>query len=53
LTAAIHEWVSVQVGPVEPGVMVNLEWASPSYLASFGLTRLLVKSGEVPDPRAG
>lgn len=52
LTAAIHHWVSAQVGPVEPGVLTNLEWASPSYLASFGLTRLLVKSGEVPDPKA-
>jgi glyoxylase-like metal-dependent hydrolase (beta-lactamase superfamily II) len=53
LTAAIHAWVSGQVGPVEPGIITNLEWASPSYLASFGLTRLLVKSGEVPDPKAG
>ncbi|MFM9105521.1 MAG: MBL fold metallo-hydrolase [Chloroflexota bacterium] len=53
LTAAIHDWVSGQVGPVAPGVLVNLEWASPSYLASFGLTRLLVKSGDVPDPKAG
>ncbi|MGI9253615.1 MAG: MBL fold metallo-hydrolase [Thermomicrobiales bacterium] len=52
LTAAIHAWVSERVGPVEPGVIVNLEWASPSYLASFGLTRLLVKSGDVPDPKA-
>jgi glyoxylase-like metal-dependent hydrolase (beta-lactamase superfamily II) len=53
LTAAIHDWVSGQIGPVDPEIIVNLEWASPSYLAAFGLTRLLVKAGEVPDPRAG
>ena len=50
LTARIHDWVSAQLGPVEPGVLTNLEWASPSYLAAFGLKRLLVKRGEVELP---
>lgn len=47
LTARIHDWVAGQAGPIDPEVLVNLEWASPSYLASLGLTRLLVKRGVV------
>lgn len=53
LTARIREWVAGQAGPVDPEVLVNLEWASPSYLASLGLTRLLVKRGAVPAPNQG
>lgn len=50
VTARIHTWVAEQAGPIDPEVLTNLEWASPSYLASLGLTRLLVKRGEVPAP---
>lgn len=50
LTALIHDQMAAQLGDVDPEVLVDLEWATPSYLAALGLTRLLVKSGEVPKP---
>ena len=48
LTARVHAHVSARLGPVEPGVLANLEWAAPSFLSAAGLTRLLTKRGEVP-----
>lgn len=50
LTELIHEHVAERLGDVDPEVLVDLEWATPSYLAALGFTRLLVKRGEVPKP---
>lgn len=50
ITARIHANLLAHVGDVDPGVVTNFEWASPSFLATSGLTRLLVKRGEVPKP---
>jgi glyoxylase-like metal-dependent hydrolase (beta-lactamase superfamily II) len=47
LTARIHDHMAAKLGPVAPDVLENLEWATPSSLAAAGLTRLLVKRGEV------
>ena len=48
LTERVHAHVAEKLGPVEPGVLANLEWATPSFLAAAGLSRLLAKRGEVP-----
>ncbi len=48
LTALIHDHVAAKLDPAPPGALENLEWATPSYLAAAGLTRLLVKQGDVP-----
>lgn len=48
LTQRVHAHVAERLGPVDPNVLENLEWASPSFLAAAGLTRLLTKRGEVP-----
>ena len=48
LTERVHRHVSTRLGPVEPGVLANLEWAAPSFLSAAGLTRLLRKRGEAP-----
>jgi glyoxylase-like metal-dependent hydrolase (beta-lactamase superfamily II) len=50
LTDQIHAHVAERLGEVDPEVLVDLEWATPSYLAALGFIRLLVKSGEVPKP---
>jgi glyoxylase-like metal-dependent hydrolase (beta-lactamase superfamily II) len=50
LTALIHDHVAARLVPAPPAALENLEWATPSYLAAAGLTRLLVKRGEVPKP---
>lgn len=50
LTERIRAWASQRIGPVDPGVFTNLEWASPSYLAASGVARLLTKRGEIPPP---
>lgn len=50
LTERIRAWAAQRIGPVDPGVFTNLEWASPSYLAASGVTRLLTKRGDVPAP---
>ena len=47
LTAAIHAHVAAALGDAGPDALENLEWATPSYLAAAGLTRLLTKRGEV------
>lgn len=39
LTAALHEEMSRGIGPVPPGMLENLEWSTPSYMAALGLTR--------------
>lgn len=50
LTGLLHDEMAAQLGDVDPEVLVDLEWATPPYLAALGFTRLLVKSGEVPKP---
>jgi glyoxylase-like metal-dependent hydrolase (beta-lactamase superfamily II) len=39
LARQLHERMERGVGDVHPGVMVNLEWATPSYMATLGLIR--------------
>ncbi len=41
LTALIHDHMAAQLGDAPPSALKNLEWATPSYLASAGLSRLL------------
>ncbi len=48
LIAAIHDLMAERIGTDDPDALTNLEWATPSYLAAAGLTRLLVKAGDVP-----
>ena len=48
LTALIHDHMAAKLAGADPEALENLEWATPSYLAAPGLTRLLVKRGEVP-----
>ncbi|MBA2520797.1 MAG: MBL fold metallo-hydrolase [Chloroflexia bacterium] len=48
LTSLIHDGMASHVS--DPEALVDLEWATPSYLAASGLTRFLVKGGEVPTP---
>jgi hypothetical protein len=40
--------MAAELGDVPADVLENLEWATPSYMAALGLTRYLVKRGEVP-----
>ncbi len=46
LTAILHERMADQLG-AGPETLVDLEWATPSYMAALGLTRLLTKRGVV------
>jgi glyoxylase-like metal-dependent hydrolase (beta-lactamase superfamily II) len=39
LTRQLHDRMARGLGDVHPGVLVNLEWATPSYMATLGLTR--------------
>jgi glyoxylase-like metal-dependent hydrolase (beta-lactamase superfamily II) len=39
LTARLHDEVARRLGDVHPAVLENLEWATPSYMAAFGLQR--------------
>ena len=48
LTALIHDHMAAKLGNQGPDALEKLEWAAPSYLAAAGLTRLLVKRGDVP-----
>jgi glyoxylase-like metal-dependent hydrolase (beta-lactamase superfamily II) len=50
LTALIHKEMARRLAGTDPELLVDLEWATPSYLAASGFTRLLVKSGEVSKP---
>lgn len=51
LTALLHAEMSRRLGPVDPGLLVNLEWATPSYMAALGLIRRHKKRGEMRDKR--
>jgi glyoxylase-like metal-dependent hydrolase (beta-lactamase superfamily II) len=39
LTAILHAEMEAGLGEVHPGTLVNLEWATPSYMATLGLVR--------------
>jgi glyoxylase-like metal-dependent hydrolase (beta-lactamase superfamily II) len=39
LTRILHERMAEGLGDVHPGTLVNLEWATPSYMATLGLQR--------------
>ena len=43
LTAELHNEMAQGLGPVPEGILVNLEWATPSYMAAMGLARLFTK----------
>lgn len=40
LTALIHDHMESRLGPQPEGVLTNLEWSTPSYMAALGLMRL-------------
>jgi glyoxylase-like metal-dependent hydrolase (beta-lactamase superfamily II) len=40
LTGLIHRHMEERLGPVPGGILTNLEWATPSYMAALGLIRL-------------
>lgn len=43
LTALLHDRMAAHLGDVPEETLVNLEWATPSYMAALGLTRYLTK----------
>jgi glyoxylase-like metal-dependent hydrolase (beta-lactamase superfamily II) len=45
LTRALHNRMAAELGDVSEDTLVNLEWATPSYMAALGLTRYLGKRG--------
>jgi glyoxylase-like metal-dependent hydrolase (beta-lactamase superfamily II) len=40
LTALLHKHMAERLGEVPDGILTNLEWATPSYMAALGLIRL-------------
>jgi glyoxylase-like metal-dependent hydrolase (beta-lactamase superfamily II) len=48
LTAKIHNRMAAELGDVPADTFVNLEWATPSYMAALGLTRYLGKRQPSP-----
>lgn len=46
LTERLHARMAAGLGDVHPGVLVNLEWATPSYMATLGLIRWHKKQRE-------
>jgi glyoxylase-like metal-dependent hydrolase (beta-lactamase superfamily II) len=45
LTRDLHDRMAAELGDVPEDTLVNLEWATPSYMAALGLTRYLAKRG--------
>jgi glyoxylase-like metal-dependent hydrolase (beta-lactamase superfamily II) len=43
LTALLHERMATELGEVHDDTLINLEWATPSYMAALGLTRYITK----------
>ena len=39
ITAVLHDRMSAGIGDVPPGILTNLEWATPSYMATLGIQR--------------
>ena len=48
LTARLHDRMAEQLGDALSDVLVNLEWATPSYMAALGLVRYLTKAARRP-----
>ena len=46
ITAMLHGRMALGLGDVHPGVLVNLEWATPSYMATLGIQRWHKKQSE-------
>jgi glyoxylase-like metal-dependent hydrolase (beta-lactamase superfamily II) len=46
LTALIHSHMEERLGAVPEGILTNLEWATPSYMAALGLIRLHKKRAQ-------
>lgn len=40
LTSLFHEEMARRLGDVPEGILTNLEWATPSYMATLGIARL-------------
>lgn len=47
LTTNLHAYMDAALGHVPDDLVTNLEWATPSYMATLGLTRYLKKSGRL------
>ena len=45
LTNELHDRMAAELGDVPEDTLVNLEWATPSYMSALGLTRYLAKRG--------
>jgi glyoxylase-like metal-dependent hydrolase (beta-lactamase superfamily II) len=45
-TAMIHDRMAEKIGDVPPGILTNLEWATPSYMAALGMMRLHKKRAQ-------
>jgi glyoxylase-like metal-dependent hydrolase (beta-lactamase superfamily II) len=43
LTGLLHAYMEDRLGKVSDGILTNLEWATPSYMAALGLTRYITK----------
>jgi glyoxylase-like metal-dependent hydrolase (beta-lactamase superfamily II) len=48
LTAMMHGEMAARLGDVPEGILTNLEWATPSYMAALGLMRLAKQTGRQP-----
>ena len=46
ITAILHERMARGLGDVPPGIVTNLEWATPSYMATLGIQRWHRKRAE-------
>lgn len=46
LTSLIHRHMDERLGEVPEGILTNLEWATPSYMAALGLIRLHKKRAQ-------
>jgi glyoxylase-like metal-dependent hydrolase (beta-lactamase superfamily II) len=46
MTQLFHDYMATRLGDVPAGILTNLEWATPSYMATLGITRLHRKSRE-------
>ena len=50
ITAALHREMSDGLGPVPDGILENLEWATPSYMATLGLIRYFKVKARTSEP---
>jgi glyoxylase-like metal-dependent hydrolase (beta-lactamase superfamily II) len=39
ITTMLHARMASELGAVHPGILINLEWATPSYMATLGIQR--------------